>query len=88
MTYKKQLHPWSIVRSLEGGQKISIGRFRRYNDASSHMHFLGKITPTLEHVIVFDPLDRLQSSCEEVGAGAAELLDDRQANLQSELELA
>ncbi|AFY71868.1 hypothetical protein Pse7367_3635 [Thalassoporum mexicanum PCC 7367] len=61
MTYKKQLHPWSIVRSLAGGQKISVGRFRRYNDASSHLLFLGRIMPTLDHSIVFDPMDRLHA---------------------------
>jgi hypothetical protein len=81
MTYKKQLHPWSIVRSLAGGQKISVGRFRRYNDASSHLQCLRQMSPNLDHAIVFDPMDRLHADSEdnlvEMGADAPEPVGDR-----------
>jgi hypothetical protein len=84
MTYKKQLHPWSIVRSLEGGQKISVGRFRRYNDASSHLLFLCQMMPTLDHTIVFDPMDRLHADCDKIEAEESEPTADRPEPPQSE----
>ncbi|AFZ18926.1 hypothetical protein [Allocoleopsis franciscana] len=36
-TYLERLSPWCLVRLLPKMQRLTVGRFRRWNDAHEHM---------------------------------------------------
>jgi hypothetical protein len=36
-------------------QRLTVGRFRRWNDAHEHMRILRQLVPEANYVIVFDP---------------------------------
>ncbi len=55
MTYKAQLSPWCIIRPLPNLQRRLVARFRRRNDAESHLQILRQLTPNAPFTIVFDP---------------------------------
>ena len=63
MTYRQRLHPWCIMRFLPNMRWLVIARFRRRNDAESHLRTLCRLDPTIEYEIVFDPA--LEQSTEE-----------------------
>ncbi|HEY9893459.1 MAG TPA: hypothetical protein V6D37_17020, partial [Candidatus Sericytochromatia bacterium] len=54
VTYKNQLSPWCIIRSLPDLQQNIVARFRRRNDAESRLKILQKLTPNAAFSIVFD----------------------------------
>lgn len=58
MTYIEQLHPWCIVRSLPNLQHLIVARFRRRNDAVSHLQVLKQLIPDATFAIVFEPPSR------------------------------
>jgi hypothetical protein len=62
LTYKKQLHPWGIVRLLPDFQKTMVGRFRRRNDAEAHLLILKQMIPKITYEIVFDPTGTFEES--------------------------
>jgi hypothetical protein len=55
MTYRDQLYAWCIVRLLPQFQRITVARFRRRNEAESHLQILRRLVPAGAFVIVFDP---------------------------------
>lgn len=57
-TYYNRLHPWCIILLLPKLQRVVIGRFRRRNDAESHLKILQQMNPDAEYLIIFDPPDR------------------------------
>jgi len=54
MSYKTQLHPWSIIRLLPDMQSRVIIRFRRRNDAEAHLQILRANNPSASYEIIFD----------------------------------
>ena len=54
-TYLERLSPWCLVRLLPKMQRLTVGRFRRCNDAHEHMRILRQLVPEANYVIVFDP---------------------------------
>jgi hypothetical protein len=54
MTYFEKLHPWCIVRPVPNLQWRIIARYRRRNDAESHVQILRQLTPNVPYQIVFD----------------------------------
>jgi len=65
-TYLERLTPWCLVRLLPNMQRLTVGRFRRCNDAHEHMRILRQLVPEANYVIVFDPgLEQLNSPDEE-----------------------
>ncbi|HEY9794130.1 MAG TPA: hypothetical protein V6D30_00700 [Leptolyngbyaceae cyanobacterium] len=54
MTYKNQLHPWCIIRSLSNMRSRLIIRFRRRSDAEAHLQILRANNPTASYEIIFD----------------------------------
>ena len=58
MTYIEQLHPWCIVRSLPNSQQVIVARFRRRNDAVSHLQVLKQLIPGATFAIIFEPPTR------------------------------
>jgi hypothetical protein len=61
-SYRNRLAPWCIIRllpkmQLPQMQRIVVARFRNRNDAEAHLNALKQMNPTLDHAIVFDPLD-------------------------------
>ena len=55
MTYLERLSPWCLVRLLPNIQRLTVGRFRRRNDAEEHMKILRRLVPEANYTIVFDP---------------------------------
>ena len=55
MTYFNLLHPWCIIRSLPNLQQIVVARFRRRNDAESHLKIISRLIPSVTYTIIFDP---------------------------------
>ena len=55
MTYLERLSPWCLVRLLPNIQRLTVGRFRRRNDAEEHMKILRRLVPEAKYAIVFDP---------------------------------
>ncbi len=55
MTYLERLSPWCLVRLLPNIQRLTVGRFRRRNDAEEHMKILRRLVPEANYAIVFDP---------------------------------
>ncbi|MEM9906018.1 MAG: hypothetical protein AAF921_13445 [Cyanobacteria bacterium P01_D01_bin.44] len=53
--YQAQLHPWCIVRLLPKMQRVVVGRFRKANDAETHVRSLKKFIPHAQFVVIFDP---------------------------------
>ena len=53
-TYRVQLTPWCIVRLLPNMQRRIVARFRRRNDAESHLQVLRRLMPNVPFEIVFD----------------------------------
>jgi hypothetical protein len=65
-TYLERLTPWCLVRHLPNMRRVTVGRFRRWNDAHEHMRILRQLVPVANYTIVFDPgLEQLNSSDEE-----------------------
>lgn len=54
-TYLERLSPWCLVRLLPKMQRLTVGRFRRWNDAHEHMRILRQLVPEANYAIVFDP---------------------------------
>lgn len=54
LTYIEKLHPWCIIRLLPKMQRRIVGRFRRRNDAESHLQVLRRLMPNVPFEIVFD----------------------------------
>lgn len=54
-TYLERLIPWCLVRLLHRMQRLTVGRFRRWNDAHEHMRILRRLVPEANYAIVFDP---------------------------------
>lgn len=54
-TYLERLSPWCLVRLLPHMQRLTVGRFRRWNDAHEHMRILRRLVPEANYAIVFDP---------------------------------
>jgi hypothetical protein len=54
-TYLERLSPWCLVRLLPNMQRLTVGRFRRWNDAHEHMRILRRLVPEANYAIVFDP---------------------------------
>jgi len=54
-TYLERLSPWCLVRLLPRMQRLTVGRFRRWNDAHEHMRILRQLVPEANYAIVFDP---------------------------------
>lgn len=54
MTYKNQLHPWCIIRSLSNMRSRLIIRFRQRSDAQAHLQILKANNPTASYKIIFD----------------------------------
>ncbi len=53
-TYKHNLFPWCIIRPLPNCKRYIVARFRRRNDAESHLQVLRRLMPTVPFEIVFD----------------------------------
>lgn len=65
-TYLERLSPWCLVRLLPNMQRLTVGRFRRWNDAHEHMKILRRLVPEANYAIVFDPgIGQHDSSYEE-----------------------
>ncbi|MBD2124841.1 hypothetical protein NDI39_29745, partial [Microcoleus sp. ZQ-A2] len=54
-TYLERLSPWCLVRLFPNMQRLTVGRFRRWNDAHEHMRILRQLVPEANYAIVFDP---------------------------------
>jgi hypothetical protein len=47
-------------------RRLTVGRFRRWNDAHEHMRILRQLVPEANYAIIFDPgLEQLNSPDEE-----------------------
>ena len=65
-TYLERLSPWCLVRLFPNMQRLTVGRFRRWNDAHEHMRILRQLVSEANYVIVFDPgLEQLNSPDDE-----------------------
>jgi hypothetical protein len=65
-TYLERLSPWCLVRHLPNMRRLTVGRFRRLNDAHEHMRILRQLVPEANYAIIFDPgLEQLNSPDEE-----------------------
>lgn len=53
LEYRDRLHPWCIVRRLPNLQNITVGRFRKRNDAEEHLKTLRRLIPA-DYVIAFE----------------------------------
>ncbi|MBD0343885.1 MAG: hypothetical protein ICV63_03435 [Coleofasciculus sp. Co-bin14] len=53
-TYRHQLFPWCIIRPLPNLKRYIVARFRRRNNAESHLQVLRRLMPTVPFEIVFD----------------------------------
>ena len=56
MTYREQLTPWCIIRHLPNLQRITVGRFRRRNDAEDHLRLIRRMCPNVPFSLIFDLL--------------------------------
>ncbi|HEY9901601.1 MAG TPA: hypothetical protein V6D43_04105 [Candidatus Sericytochromatia bacterium] len=54
MSYLEKLHPWCIIRHLPNMQNPVVARFRRRNDAESHLQVLHRLIPSVTFTIIFD----------------------------------
>jgi len=54
MTYLEKLNPWCIVRHFPTMQNKIIARFRRRNDAESHLKALDRLIPNATFSIIFN----------------------------------
>lgn len=64
-TYLERLSPWCLVRLLPNMQRLTVGRFRRWNDAHKHRRILRQLVPEANYAIVFDPGLEQQDSPDE-----------------------
>ncbi len=65
-TYLERLSPWCLVRLLPNMQRLTVGRFRRWNDAHEHMKILRRLVLEANYAIVFDPgVEQQDSSYEQ-----------------------
>ncbi len=55
MTYFNQLYPWCIIKPLPNLQRQMIARFRRRNEAESHLQVMRRLLPGVTYMIIFDP---------------------------------
>ncbi|HEY9675595.1 MAG TPA: hypothetical protein V6D11_29400 [Waterburya sp.] len=56
MTYFNQLYPWCIIKPLPNLQRQMIARFRRRNEAESHLQVIRRLLPGVTYMIIFDPM--------------------------------
>lgn len=54
MTYNTQLFPWCIIRPQPNMKQTIIARFRRRNDAETHLQILKQLLPTAPTPSIFD----------------------------------
>ncbi|NJO40461.1 MAG: hypothetical protein HC769_14265 [Cyanobacteria bacterium CRU_2_1] len=54
MTYRDQLYPWCIVRSMPNAPPVVVARFRRPNDADAQLKLLRRMAPEASFTILFD----------------------------------
>jgi hypothetical protein len=54
MSYFERLHPWCIIRPLPNLRNCIVARFRRRNDAESHLRVIRRLVPNVPYFIVFD----------------------------------
>ena len=54
-TYLERLSPWCLVRLFPKMQRLTVGRFRRWNDAHEHMRILRQLVLEANYTVVFDP---------------------------------
>jgi hypothetical protein len=64
-TYLERLSPWCLVRLLPKMQRLTVGRFRRWNDAHEHMRILRQLVPEAKYAIIYDPGLEQQNSPDE-----------------------
>jgi hypothetical protein len=64
-TYLERLSPWCLVRLLPKMQRLTVGRFRRWNDAHEHMRILRQLVPEANYAIIYDPGLEQQNSPDE-----------------------
>ncbi|HEY9820842.1 MAG TPA: hypothetical protein V6D35_08680 [Candidatus Sericytochromatia bacterium] len=63
MSYREKLSPWCIIRLFPNMQQRIVARFRRRNDAESHLQVLRRLMPSVPFEIVFDVApDELQNT--------------------------
>lgn len=55
MTYQNQTRPWCLVRQLPKMQRVTVDRFRRYQEADARAQFLRRQMPASQYVVLFDP---------------------------------
>jgi hypothetical protein len=53
--YNQLLHPWCVVQLLPHMQRRTVARFRRRNDADTHLKALRRLSPSAQYTVVFDP---------------------------------
>jgi hypothetical protein len=46
-------------------QRLTVGRFRRWNDAHEHMRILRQLVPEAKYAIIYDPGLEQQNSPDE-----------------------
>jgi hypothetical protein len=54
MSYFNRLSPWCIIRSLPNLQSTIVARFRRRNDAGTHLKILQRLIPNATFAIIYD----------------------------------
>lgn len=64
MTYFEQLHPWCIIKPLPNLQRCIVARFRRRNEAESHLQVIRRLMPHITYSIVFDPTPQQEEGAE------------------------
>ncbi len=53
-TYREKLYPWCIIRHLPNLQRLTVGRFRRCNEALEHLQVLRRLIPHANFAVIFD----------------------------------
>jgi len=64
-TYLERLTPWCLVRHFPNMRRLTVGRFRRWNDAHEHMRILRQLVPEANYAIIFDSGLEQQDSPDE-----------------------
>ena len=53
ITYLERLSPWCLVKLLPNMQRLTVGRFRRWNDSHEHRRILRQLVPEANYAISF-----------------------------------
>lgn len=56
MTYIDRLSPWCLVRLQANMQHEIVARFRRRNDAESHLQVIQRLSADGKYTIMFNPV--------------------------------